>query len=84
VPVVFAFVNITDDLAPANGPDANESNDTNLSDNKEKFTGNETTNQMPGFTSIMVVLGLLSLLMIRRSQRSFLKFYFANISEDFF
>ena len=67
VPVVFAFLNITDDLAPANRPDANESNDTNLSVNKEKITGNETTNQMTGFTSIMVVLGLFSLLMIRRS-----------------
>ncbi len=68
VPVVFVFVRITDDLAPADGPDANESNDTNLSDNnKEKIVGNKTTNQMPGFTSIMVILGLLSLLIIKRS-----------------
>jgi hypothetical protein len=67
VPVVFVFVRITDDLAPADGPDANESNDTNLSDNKEKIVGNKTTNQMPGFTSIMVILGLLSSLIIKRS-----------------
>jgi hypothetical protein len=67
VPVVFAFVQITDDLAPADGPDANESNDTNLSANKEKIVGNETANQMPGFTLIMVILGLLSLLIVKRS-----------------
>lgn len=66
VPVVFAFINITDDLAPADGPDADKSNDANLSDNKEKIVGNETTNQMPGFSSIMVILGLLSLLIIKR------------------
>jgi hypothetical protein len=67
VPVVFAFVNITDDLAPTDGPDANKSNDTSLSDNKEKIAGNKTTNKTPGFTSLMVVLGLLSLLIIKRS-----------------
>jgi hypothetical protein len=66
VPVVFTFINITDDSAPANGSEVNESNDANLSYNKEKIDGNETPNQMPGFTSIMVILGLLSLLIIKR------------------
>jgi hypothetical protein len=45
----------------------NESNDTNLSANKEKTVGNETANQMPGFTLIMVILGFLSLLIVKRS-----------------
>jgi hypothetical protein len=54
-------------LAPADGPDANKSNDTSLSDNKEKIAVNKTTNKTPGFTSLMVVLGLLSLLIIKRS-----------------
>jgi hypothetical protein len=66
VPVVFIFVRITDDLAPADGPDANESNNTNLSDNKEKNVSNEETNKTPGFTSIMVILGLLSLIVIKK------------------
>jgi len=65
VPVVFAFVQITNDSAPADGPDANRNNSANLSDNKEKIVGNEKTNQMPGFTLIMVILGFLSLLIIR-------------------
>ena len=67
VPVVFEFSHITLDTAPADGPDANKSNDANLSDNKERIVGNEKTNQMPGFTSIMVILGLLSLLIVKRS-----------------
>ena len=58
---------LTLDTAPADGPDANESNDANLSDNEKKIVGNKTTNQMPGFTSIMVILGFLSLLIIKRS-----------------
>jgi hypothetical protein len=33
----------------------------------EKIAGNKTTNKTPGFTSLMVVLGLLSLLIIKRS-----------------
>lgn len=66
VPVVFAFINTTDYLAPADGSDANKSNDTNLSAYRENITGNQTNSQIPGFTSIMVVLGLLSLLIIRR------------------
>lgn len=67
VPVVFVFSHLTLDTAPADGPDANESNDANLSDNEKKIVGNKTTNQMPGFTSIMVILGFLSLLIIKRS-----------------
>ncbi|AKB15839.1 hypothetical protein MSTHC_1521 [Methanosarcina thermophila CHTI-55] len=68
VPVVFAFISITDDLvAPADEPDVNEADDINVSNNEEEITGNETTDQMPGFTSIMVILGLLSLLVIKRS-----------------
>ncbi|MDR7667303.1 hypothetical protein RG963_16290 [Methanosarcina sp. Z-7115] len=67
VPVVFIFVQITDDLAPADGSDANENNDNNLSDNKEEIAGNEKINQMPGFTSIMVILGLLLFLIVKRS-----------------
>jgi hypothetical protein len=67
VPAVFAFINITDDLAPADGPNTNVSSDANLSNNEEKIVGNKTTNKMPGFTSIMVILGVLSLLIIKRS-----------------
>lgn len=67
VPVVFIFVEITDDLALSDGPDANKSDDATLSDNEEKIAGNETTNQMPGFTSIMVILGLLLFLSVKRS-----------------
>jgi hypothetical protein len=66
VPVVFIFVEITDDLALYDGPDANKSDDATLSDNDEKIAGNETTNQMPGFTSIMVILGLLLFLSVKR------------------
>ncbi|RXA18265.1 hypothetical protein EQO05_11125 [Methanosarcina sp. MSH10X1] len=67
VPVVFIFVQITDDLAPADEPDVNEADDINVSNNEEGIAGNKTTNQMPGFTSIMVILGILSLLVFKRS-----------------
>lgn len=68
VPIVFVFEHITvGEGAPADETDANESNNTNLSDNEKKIVGNETANQMPGFTLIMVILGLLSLLIIKRS-----------------
>jgi len=60
VPVVFAFVPITNDSAPADRLDAN------LSDNKEKIANNEKTNKMPGFTSIISILGILIFLIIRR------------------
>lgn len=66
VPVVFIFVHITEDEGVVDGSDADEASDANLSDTKEKIAGNETTNQTPGFTSIMVILGLLSLLIVKR------------------
>jgi hypothetical protein len=69
VPVVFAFVPITNDSAPADRLDANNSNDANLSDNKEKIASNEKTNKMPGFTSIISILGILIFLIIRRLSR---------------
>lgn len=68
VPVVFEWgekVNVT--LAPINGLYVNESNNTNLSKKKEKVVGNKTINKIPGFTSITGVLGILSLLIIKRS-----------------
>lgn len=42
-------------------------NETTQETNKPKQKTNETTNQMPGFTSVMVTLGLLFLLIIKRS-----------------
>jgi hypothetical protein len=60
IPVVFEWKEAPiNNLAPADGPDANESNNANLSD-KGKIVGNEKTNKTPGFTSIMLILGLLS------------------------
>lgn len=68
MPIVFVFEHITvEEGALADETDANESNNTNLSDNEKKIGGNETANQMPGFTLITVILGLLSLLIIKRS-----------------
>jgi|GEM_PF-577889 len=68
VPVVFEFIGyITEDLAEVDGPYMDESDDTNLSGNEEGIAGNETANQMPGFTSVMVILGLLSLLIVKHS-----------------
>jgi len=67
VPVVFEWREVVNDtLASVDGLDVNESDDTNLSDNKEKIVGNETTNQTPGFTSTMATLGFLSLLVFKR------------------
>lgn len=66
VPVVFEFEGyITEDL-PVLPVDDESYADINLPDNKEKIAGNEKTNQMPGFTSIMAILGLLSLLIFKR------------------
>ncbi|AKB34895.1 hypothetical protein MSSAC_0305 [Methanosarcina siciliae C2J] len=66
VPVVFEYIGyITEDIA-VEGPYVNESNDTNLSGNKDESTGNETNNQTPGFTSIMLVLSLLFLVKTRK------------------
>lgn len=91
VPVVFIFIRITEDLAPADGPDMDEEmitimdedgnyidvdknetyigKDGNLSVTGDETTQktNETINQTPGFTSLMVVLGFLSLLVFKRS-----------------
>jgi hypothetical protein len=48
--VVFEWGEVSyTDLVPAVGPKANKSNDANLSDNKEKTAGYETSNRMPGF-----------------------------------
>lgn len=68
VPVVFEWrEEVIDDLAPVVKLDVNETGDTNFSGNEEKIAGNKKTNQTPGFTSIMVILGLLSLLVFKRS-----------------
>jgi len=71
VPVVFEFIGyitVTEELLPEDEiPNVNESDDANLSGNEEETAVNETTNQMPGFTSIMVILGLLLLLIFKRS-----------------
>jgi hypothetical protein len=52
-------------------------------DNEEETVDNKTTNQTPGLISIMVTLGLLSLLIIKRSQL-FFKLYFARDFQRFF
>lgn len=69
VPVVFVWEHIveTQELLPEdNDPDLNESNDINFSGNEEEVSSNETANKMPGFTSITFILGLLSVLIIKR------------------
>ncbi len=58
---------MNDTLAPADGLDANESNNINVPDHEEETVSNKTTNQISGFTLIMGVLGILSLLIIKRS-----------------
>ena len=91
VPVVFEWREVLiDDLAAADGPDADEEititdkdgnyidvdkdktyigKDGNLAiiDNETTQKTNETTTQTPGFTSIMVILGLLLFLIVKRS-----------------
>ena len=72
VPVVFEWMGVPaaldEELLPADEiPNVSESDDSSLPGNEEEIAGNETTNKMPGFTSIMVILGLLSLLIIKRS-----------------
>jgi hypothetical protein len=71
VPVVFEFIGYIkegEELLPEDEiPNVSESDDSSLSGNDEEIIGDETTNQMPGFTSIMVVLGLLLLLIVKRS-----------------
>jgi hypothetical protein len=75
-PVVFEWGEVptlTEELLPAdktsnmNENDMNESDGINFSGNDEEIAGNKTTNQIPGFTSIMNVLGLLSLLVFKHS-----------------
>ncbi|HIH95262.1 TPA: hypothetical protein HA338_14970 [Methanosarcina acetivorans] len=67
VPVVFEFIgHIKEAEAEVDEPDVSEVDGANLSDNEEEIAGNETANQTPGFTSIMVILGLLSVLIIKR------------------
>ncbi|AKB17099.1 hypothetical protein [Methanosarcina sp. WWM596] len=70
-PVVFEFIGYiteAEELLPEDEiPNVNESDDANLSGNEEETAVNETTNQMPGFTSIMAILGLLLLLIVKRS-----------------
>ncbi|HIH75018.1 MAG TPA: hypothetical protein HA306_07535 [Methanosarcina sp.] len=70
-PVVFEWGETPvecEELLPANDvPDVNEANNVSLSGNEEQIAGNKTTNQMPGFTSVISILGLLSLFIVKRS-----------------
>ncbi|KKG16206.1 hypothetical protein EO98_12430 [Methanosarcina sp. 2.H.T.1A.6] len=67
VPVVFEWRGESiEDIAVVDGPYPDEADDSNLSGNEEEITGNETTNQMPGFTFIMLVLCLLFLVKSRK------------------
>ncbi len=63
-PVVFEWGEVPtldEELLPADEmPDLNESNGVNLSGNEEETTVNKTANQIPGFTSTLAVLGILS------------------------
>jgi len=68
VPVVFEWMGVpVEDIAVVDGPYVNESDDSSLPGNEEETAGNETINQTPGFTSIMVFLGILLVLIIKRS-----------------
>jgi len=71
VPVVFEFegyeVEEVELLPEDEIPNVSESDDSSLSGNEEETAGNKMINQTPGFTSIMTILGLLSLLTIKRS-----------------
>jgi hypothetical protein len=70
VPVVFEFVGyltVEDDILPEDEiPNVSESDDASLSDNEEE---NDTKigNQMPGFTSIIAILGFFSIMVFKRS-----------------
>ncbi|TAH59097.1 MAG: hypothetical protein EWM52_11150, partial [Methanosarcina mazei] len=70
VPVVFEWMGVPkldEELLPEDEiPNVNESDDTLLPGSEEGIAGNETTNQIPGFTSVMFIFGLLSLLIIKR------------------
>lgn len=75
VPVIFEFAGyITlDEAEDTPSPDEemitvmDEDGNYAIKDNGTTQKTNETTNQTPSFTSIMAVLGLLSLLIIKRS-----------------
>ncbi|AKB17945.1 hypothetical protein [Methanosarcina sp. WWM596] len=72
VPVVFIFSHTTEDLAAEDGSGTDEEvitvtdEDGNYIDNESKQKNNEKNNQAPGFTSILVVLGVSSLLIAKR------------------
>ncbi|WP_292391496.1 hypothetical protein [Methanosarcina sp. UBA5] len=67
VPTIAEGLLPADEISDMNISDMNKSDGVNLSGNDKEIAGNKTTNQMPGFTSIMVILGLLSLLIFKRS-----------------
>lgn len=67
VPVVFEWrEEVNETLSVDDGPDADEIGNANLSNSEEETVGNEKTNQASGFTSIMVILGVLSSLIVKR------------------
>jgi len=71
VPVVFEWIEVTildEELLPEDEiPNVNENNDTHSFVNEEDIAGNKTTSKIPGFTSIMAILGLLSIFTIKHS-----------------
>ena len=74
IPVVFEFIGFEiEDIAiepvddRSDVDEAHEAANINSSNNEAEMAGNETTNEMPGFTSIMVILGLLILVKIKRN-----------------
>lgn len=75
VPVVFTFIRITDDLAPAdesnvkinkNEPILTKDENLTVINNETTQKTNEAINKTPGFTSILSILGLLLLLINKR------------------
>ncbi|HII00568.1 TPA: hypothetical protein HA351_02565 [Methanosarcinaceae archaeon] len=67
VPVVFIWQGVTVlDEEECEAPVLDEVDDPDLSDEREEVADNETTNQTPGFTSIMVILGLLIIVKVKR------------------
>jgi len=68
VTVVFMWGEMPiEGLAIDNESYVDESGDDNFSGNEEEIAGNEKTNKMLGFTSMMTILGLLSSLIFKRS-----------------
>ena len=66
VPVVFMWGEEVIEEEEVEAPALDEVDNADLSDEKEEAADDETTNQTPGFTSIMVILGLLLLVKIKR------------------